>query len=177
MKYLLFLIMIFTVSFSCGNTQESNWNWEILEYSFWSGPVSPKYQYSYKILINYDKSAFLQYSVQGTENSEYTFSISEEQMEMLQRKLKESRIFDDDIPSLPIEEIPDGGSNESVKIIIPNSDPDLDQPPRVISSPVYPQEPYKTNLDKLYSFINELVPKYIKAEAESKRLNNIENLK
>jgi len=177
MKYLLFLIMVFMVGFSCGNAQEINRNWEILDYSFRSGPVSPEYQYGYRIIINYDRSCFMQYSIRGSGNLEYTFSITEEQMEMLNGKLNGSRIFDDDIPSLTMEEIPDGGSTETVSITVPNPDPDLDQPPRVYSSPVYPKEPYKTNLDKLYSYINELVPENIKAEAESKRLNYIENQK
>lgn len=177
MKYLLFLIMIFTVSFSCGNTQENNRNWEILEYSFSSGPVSPKYQYSYRIIINYDRSCFMQYVFPGSDNPEYTFSITNEQMEMLNKKLRESEIFDADIPSLSAEEIPDGGSSESVSVTVPNPDPDLDQPPRVYSSPVYPQEPYKTKLENLYSYINESVPDNLRKEAESKRINNIENLK
>jgi hypothetical protein len=177
MKNFIFLIMIFAVGFSCGNTQEINRNWEILDYSFSSGPVSPEYQYGYRIIINYDRSCFIQYFIPGSDNFEYTFSIINEQMEMLNIKLNECRIFDDDIPSLALEEIPDGGSNETVSITVPNPDPNLDQPPRVFSSPVYPQEPYKTNLDKLYSYINELVPENIKAEAESKRLDIIKNKK
>lgn len=177
MKYLLFLFVIFTISFSCGNSQESKPEWGILEYSFWNGPVSPEYQYSYKIIINKDKEGILQYSFPTSENLEYKFNITDEQLETLNGKLKESGIFDGDIPSLPDEEIPDGGSNESVKIIIPNPDPDLDQPPKVINTPVHPLTSHKINLDKLYSCINELVQKDLRTDAESKRLNYIENLK
>ncbi|MBN1633673.1 MAG: hypothetical protein JW917_05870 [Ignavibacteria bacterium] len=177
MKYLLFLFVILTISFSCGNTQENTKEWGILEYSFWNGPVSPEYQYSYQIIINKDKSGVLQYSFPTSKDLEYRFIISDEQLETLTGKLNESGIFKGEIPALPNEEIPDGGINESVKIIFPNPDPNLDQPPKVISSPVYPQTSYKINLDRLYSCINELVPKDLKADAESKRLNYIENLK
>lgn len=177
MRFLILLLGILTISFSCGNSQENNPEWGILEYSYRSGPVSPEYQYSYQIIINKDKSGILQYTFPTSENLEYEFNISDEQLETLTCKLTESKIFDGEIPSLSGEEIPDGGSNESVRIVIPNPDPNLDQPPKVISSPVYPQMSYKINLDKLYTCINELVPKDLKADAESKRLNYIENLK
>lgn len=171
MKYLLFLIIIFSISFSCGNSQENSKEWGVVEYNFKKGSVPPVFQYKYSVIINRDKSVVLRYSfnISSPENLEYTFSISDEQIDSLNVMLTDSRIFDGEIPELPNEKQPDGGPMRTVRVVVPNTDPNLDQPPRTYSSPYFPEESYEENLNKLYIFIHKLVPEQHWSDAEVKR--------
>jgi hypothetical protein len=175
MKYLLFLVVILSISFSCGNTQDNMREWGVVEYNFKKGSVPPVYQYNYKVIINRDKSGVFRYSFNtgSPENLEYTFTISEEQIDSLNVMLTKSRIFDEEIPELPNEKQPDGGPMRTVRVVVPNPDPNLDQPPKTYSSPYFPDEPYEENLNKLYIYIHKLIPEQYWSDAESKRNNYI----
>jgi len=163
------------LNFNCSSVKTTN-NWEILNYEYSSGPISPKYQYNYQIVINSNRNCEFLYSFPMEESKKlvYKFTITEEQMKKLNEVIKKSKVLEIQIPKLPEEKIPIGGSIERVKIIVPNPDPNLDQPPKVYESPYFPDEKYKDDLINLYKFIKSLVPEKYKKDAEQQREKFIE---
>ncbi|MCX7832661.1 MAG: hypothetical protein N2490_00405 [Ignavibacteria bacterium] len=168
MKYLI-LIPLFLMNFNCSSVKTTN-NWDVLTYEYESGPLPPKYQYSYKIIINSNGNCEYIYTfpMEGTKTFEYKFSITSEQMKKLNESIAKSKILEINIPTLPEGKRPIGGDLEKVKIIVPNPNPNLDQPPKVYESPYFPEEKYKKDLEELYSYIKSLVPETYKKETKQK---------
>lgn len=168
MKYLAFFMLI-VLNFNCSSVKTTN-NWDVLTYEYESGPLPPKYQYSYKIIINSNGSGeyIFTFPMEGTKTLEYKFNITKEQMKGLNEAIAKSKILEIQIPKLPEDKTPIGGDLEKVKIIVPNPNPNLDQPPKVYESPYFPEEKYKSDLDNLYTFIKSLVPENFKKEAQQK---------
>jgi len=177
MVKLIIILFLTLFCFRCSNSQDKNENWEVIEYTFNTGPVSPEYLYSYSVTISRNGICNFNYSFGNNEKLKYEFTITEYQLTVLDENLKNSGVLTEDIPSIPNEEIPDGGAIRSLKIVIPDFDPNLDQPPKVINTPHYPLREYAPVLIKLYSHIYELVPENFKTDAESKRINYIKNKK
>ncbi|HEY5534487.1 MAG TPA: hypothetical protein VIL99_06090 [Ignavibacteria bacterium] len=178
----LFLIVFLLLAFSCSKSQikipadnQDSETWATISYNFSSGPVSPQYQYSYSVVITTDKNCSFLYVYSGEFNYTKEFLIEEESFNELKNLLKESRILDIEMTSDPTH--PLGGTMRFVSIVFKQSDPNIDQPPRVITAPYYPAEEYKTGLDKLYDFIESLIPEGAKKEAEAKRDEYLKNKK
>ncbi len=169
MKYIIILLIAF-FNFNCSSVKITE-NWEVLTYEYESGPITPKYQYSYKIIVNSNRNCEYIYTfpMERSKTLEYKFQITKEQMTGLNDAIKKSKILEIQIPKLPEGKTPIGGDLEQVKIVVPNPDPYLDQPPKVYESPYFPEEKYKEDLENLYNVIKKLVPENFRKEAEEKR--------
>lgn len=172
MKYILLLLLIITAGFNCSSSKQSA-DWSVVNLMYESGPIPPQYQYSYTVIINSDKTGEYLYSFpMGDEKKlQYKFSISSEQMKGLYSAIEKSKVMEVNIPKLSEEKVPIGGSLSRVLITVVNPDPGLDQPPKVYESPYFPAEEYKENLESLYNYIENLVPKEIVKKASDEREN------
>ncbi len=185
MKNLLLLLITVAVSFSfscstsnkSSNTNSGNLNgsngdkplWSTIEYHYYTGPVSPEYQYRYKVIVNEDKNCqFIYYYSASVDTNYYqnSFTITDSQLAELNKAVKNSKVLDENVSeeSNP----PIGGTQQYAYIIVVDPNPDLDQSPRRIEIPVFPEAKYKENIEKLYSTIQGLIPPSIMEEAKSK---------
>ena len=155
--------VFFIFLFSSAKSQTTDWS--TLEYYHSNGPVSPEYQYNYKVLINYDGSSRLIYTnQQGTKEYEFNIPNNKKGMKKLRKALNKSRVFDVNTDEMKSENTLIGGRTNKLSITL-WQDPSLDQPPQKIEIPSDIKEEYQTGIDNLYSTIMGLVPESIKAEA------------
>lgn len=182
MKNILLLLLVVAVSFSfsCssgnksssnknGNTNSGSPSWSTLEYHYATGSVAPEYYYHYKVLVNNDKTAqfIFYYSYGDTGYTQESFTITDTQFSTLNDAVNSSKVLDGDIPS--VEDHPIGGSTETLAVVIVNPDPNLDQAPKRITVPAFPEAKYKAGLEKLYSVINSLIPAGMLDAAKAKK--------
>jgi hypothetical protein len=150
-------------------------NWSKLEYYFNVGSLPPPYHYSYTITINSDGIGELVYTggYESTEKNtdKYSFKLSNKKLKKLKKAVKESDILNLDIKTRPSEEIPDGGSSESLQIFGFNKGNDGSESILLKSIPTYPELKYETILEKLYKVIQNSVPEDIWKEANSRKEN------
>lgn len=178
MKLFCFFLVIFSsFSYSCSSKKvpDDESKWASIQYYYRSGTV---YNYSYDIIINSDKKAYLKFIDGYTPNDSnvynYEFTLTKDQMKTLNNELEKSDALEGDIKPLPPDKTPDGGSNNSLRITFVNPNPDLDQPPRVKDIPSFPENQQAEKLNKLYKYIKELVPKSNWDDALKKRNDNLE---
>lgn len=162
MKNLILAVLFLMVFTSCSKSQDSIPKvWSSVQYNYTAGPLPPPYHHSFDISVNSDGDSKLIYRL-GYDNSKeplvYTFMVSPADIKNLDEKVVCSKLLTGNVEAIPENKHPIGGSLNKVRIIIPNPNPDLDQPPRVIESPYFPTEDYKDGLQDLYDFIKTLVP-------------------
>ena len=169
MKILLVISLIFFLNFNCmneiGNLSDSDEKLTLIEYNFSSGAISPEYQYSYKVLINSYGSCFYLLH-KGDDNLTEMFSISNQKFAELSDKIISSGIMNGNVASLPSGEIPDGSASEWIVLLIENTNPDLDQPPKKIEIPPHVEKKFEASLNEIYLTIKNLIPNEIKKRDE-----------
>ena len=149
-----------------GSAQSQTQKWSSLEYSHWSGPVSPEYQYNYRIIISYDGSANVTYKdANGEVFREFKIPSNKKGMKKLKKALKNSKVFDVPAESMKSDQTLIGGA-ESKLVITLRQDPLLDQPPGRIEIPSQVKDEYKDGIEKLYVTIKSLVPEEIRSETK-----------
>ncbi|TRZ50978.1 hypothetical protein D4R99_05050 [bacterium] len=172
MKTLTLAILMSLALVSCSRSQIEGNTWSSLVYSHDSGPLPPQYHFDYNISINADGSAILDYRFgyeKGGKTLKYAFKLSEEDIQKLNGLLKESKIFDGTIKSLPENRHPIGGPLSKVQVIYVNPDPNLDQPPKLYESPYFPEKEYAEGLENLYTYIEKLIPPAALDEIKAKK--------
>lgn len=135
----------------------------LIEFHYVTPAVSPEYQYSYDVLINSDGSSVYSFR-KGDDRIMETFNITEQEFEELNKMIKDAGLLKEKVNTISSDEIPDGASRQWLVLLVENLDPDLDQPPRRIEMPVYPEEKYKESLSNIYSKIKNLIPENLKHE-------------
>ena len=150
------------------NTAQSPVYWSSVEYIFESGPVSPKYQYSYTVNINKNNEGIFRYTY-GTETLTYNFKVTKENTSGITKFISDLKLMEEAIPELPERKHPIGGSLRKLKIVEDMQNPDEDRPPKVYETPYFPDEEHLSALSRMYDFIYNLVPQNIRDEASSKR--------
>lgn len=171
----LLLVFVLLVSTRYGSCEEADNglkdDWSLLEYHFHVGALPPPYYYEYKIIISSAGEGHLIYQIgypdTGSNVLKYSFTIKKKYLKSLKKELRSSKILNTEISPSP--DIPEGGSSASLKITIANPDPNLDQPPRIVNIPSYPDRKYENILKKIYDKIKKCVPQDIWNEAEQKR--------
>jgi hypothetical protein len=137
-----------------------------------SGPLPPKYQYNYTVTLNTNCEGGLVAFI-GADPSNpsltYEFKFSKDSIKILDKAIKESKILEEMIESLPEGKHPIGGHLEKVRVVLFEDNPNLDRPPRVKESPYFPAEKYKAGLQKLYETIAAFVPQKIWDDYEKKK--------
>jgi hypothetical protein len=180
MKNILFTLLMLAVLTSCSKSQDdSHTDWSSVQYIYSRGPLPPPYHYNYNISVNKDGSGAVNYNLGYGENTplNYTFTVSSEDIKLLSEKICKSKITSDKVAPVPENEHPIGGQTEYAKVVITNPNPDLDQPPKVYQSPVFPKEEFKSDLNELYEFIQKLVPKDVWFDVNGKQTEYQSNFK
>ena len=180
MKDLLFTLLMLVVFTSCSKSQDnSHTDWSSLQYFYSRGPLPPPYHYSFEITVNKDGNGALNYHLGYGENTplNYTFTVTAEDLKLLEKKVCQSKIASGIIDAVSENNHPVGGPTEYARIIIPNSDPNLDQPPRVFQSPVFPKEEYAEGLKELYESVRKLVPDDVWFDVNGKQTEYQTNFK
>jgi len=163
----LFLIFILFTAFSCSKSQDKNdYPWSAITYNFSSGQTSPGYQSNYSVLVNSEKSCVFVYGFPENELSK-EFTIDDNSVYKLNEFIKESGILNEDITTDPTYAL--SADMRFCQIVLKQNDPNLDQPPRVITVPHNPTEKFKEGLNKIYDHIETLIPDETRKEFEVKR--------
>jgi len=162
MKNIIFVVLLLIVFTSCSKSQDSTKaTWSSVQYYYTRGPLPPPYHFSFDLTVNGDGTGILIYRLGYDASSEplvYNFTVNPDELSTLNCKVKNSKLLTGKVEAVPENKHPIGGPTERVRIIIPNPNPDLDQPPRVIESPYFPLDEYKQDLQELYEYIKKLVP-------------------
>lgn len=180
MKNLLFTLLMLTVLTSCTKSQDTTpVDWSSCQYFYSRGPLPPPYHYSLEVIVNNNGTGALNYHLGYGENTplNYSFTVSTDDLKLLSEKICHSKIASDKVAPVPENEHPIGGPTEYARLIITNSNPDLDQPPRVFQSPVFPKEEYKNDLKELYEFVMSLVPQDVWLDVNGKQTEYETNFK
>lgn len=156
LSQLLLLIVI-----SCTSCAQTDWS--KLIYSYNAGSLPPPYRYSYKITINIDGNAELEY-VSGFKSNDknkfnHKFEVSKINLSKLIEEIKSNDILNRNIKSRPSEEIPDGGHSDDLTIFYNDE--------LINTVPNYPELKYENALNKLYKSITVCVPVEIWNEVNS----------
>lgn len=160
------ILLLTVLLLFAGSVQSQTQKWSALEYSHWSGPVSPEYQYRYSIIISNDGYANVTYKDSNGEIfREFKIPSNKKGMKKLKKALKNSKVFDVPAETMKSDRTLIGGSESSLVITL-WQDPMLDQPPGRIEVPTQVKEEYKDGIEKLYSTIKGLVPEEIRSETK-----------
>jgi|WetSurMetagenome_2_1015567.scaffolds.fasta_scaffold602403_2 hypothetical protein len=184
MKNLILFFVFLSNIFSCSNSQtgisEKKDNWASIQYFYNSGPLPPQYHYDYNISITREGIGNITCNI-GYDKSLpgiiYDFKLSKDTIDLIDKAINQSGVLTEEIESLPPNKHPIGGSLKNVRIVleVPKADSLLDRPPRVKETPEFPVEKYREKLDRFYSTITSLIPKYIWDDVELKRKDFEEN--
>lgn len=170
-KIIKFFLLLSTFLFASCSTSQNDAQWSSLSYIYETGPLPPKYQYTYTITLNTKCEGGIVAYV-GLDNSNtfnYEFKFSKDSLAILNNAIKDSKILVEEIEKLPEEKQPIGGHLEKVRVVLVNPNPNLDQPPRVKESPYFPSEKYRAGLQKLYEVIASFVPQKVWEDFEAKK--------
>lgn len=171
LKILFALIILALFSFNA-NDSEARERWSIVEYNYSTGTVSPEYFYSMKISINRDGSASITYSTSGRaafDTKTKEFRVSRSNLNRLNAAINRSRIMRVTPDEMKYEGQPlIGGQQRSVTLTVQNVNPNLDQPPRQITTPQRVKDQYSKNLHSLFDMIESLVPTRVLNEVKER---------
>jgi len=151
------LITIFLM-FVCANFSSAQVNkWTSITYSFNSGPVSPEYQKTYTITINSDRTSQISYH-KGLDKRAPTkedFNITKANLKKLNKAINKTGILDGVKPDNTSDGMI-GGTVKSITITYVNKDPNLDQPPTVLTFNKWSNSP--DNINNLFNMMDKMVP-------------------
>ncbi|MBK8982971.1 MAG: hypothetical protein IPM38_11755 [Ignavibacteria bacterium] len=159
LKKICFSVIMMFIS---SGLYSQNTNWATLSYYFSNGPVSPEYQYSYRINLNESGEGVFYYT--NTEGSrERNFTVSAEAMEKFNKYFKISDVFSVSPDSMKSEMNLMGGSVSTLEVTMWQA-PDLDARPTTITIPVHIKDEYFDDINCIYKKIENLVPNEIMLE-------------
>lgn len=152
--------------------------WTDITYSYQTGTVPPPHFYHYNFTVNSGGFGTLVYQPDyaDTETWVYTIKLSDEEIKQVDDAIIKSKILDETIPALADTLKPIGGPLENVTVFL-QQDPNLDQIPKRIITPDFPQKDYKEQLDKLYSVIKNLIPQSTWDEINTRKEEFIKDYK
>lgn len=159
MKKRIIYVTLLLLFVAAGSAYSQSDKWSSISYSYSKGPVSPEYQYNFKINLDNNGNGKLIYTKAGN-TKEYDFMAGKKGMRKLNKALKKSKIFSVDSGDMSASSNRVGGPQESMSVTMWQS-PLLDAPPRVIQVPEQLNERYSANVKKVYEIIEDLVPQDI----------------
>lgn len=133
-----------------------NTHWSTLEYSYSKGPVSPEYQYNYKIIINENGEGTLIYT-NSSSTKDYAFTAGKKALKKINKDLKKCKVFSVNIEEMKSDKHLIGGSNRELRITMWQA-PNIDAKPQVIIVPSQLNENYSVCMNRLYDRIENVVP-------------------
>lgn len=150
------LLILFALIFFAGNISAQNTHWSTLEYSYTKGPVSPEYQFSYKIIINENGEGILIYT-NSSSSKDYSFSISSKKLKKINKSLKSCKVFTVNTDEMKSTDNLIGGPQRSLLITMWQA-PNLDSRPQIIEIPSQLNDSYFNCIHGLYDKIENTVP-------------------
>lgn len=166
MKKILLLLAVFFLASQISFAQDNQWF--TVTYNYYSGPVSPQYQKTCAITVNYDRSATVSYH-QGVDKMApqvESFTISKSNHKKITSAIKKIGIYDGVTPN-NTGDGKVGGPEYSITITYGNPNPDLDQPVRTITMRKSSLSSDEEN--KLFDLMEKVVPKKVMKKFEKKK--------
>ncbi|MBS1517039.1 MAG: hypothetical protein JSS91_03040 [Bacteroidetes bacterium] len=161
----IFIVICFLISAGYSFSQDTHWS--SFSYYYSNGPVSPEYQYNYRIIMNeFGEGVYVYTNSKGTK--QYDFSISGKKLKKFNRTFKKSFIFSAGAEEMKSEKNLMGGPEKELEVTMWQS-PDLDAKPRTINIPSHLNEKYSEEMDCIIKQIENLVPKSIKDKAKDQK--------
>jgi len=156
----------------------SQYEWSELIYHYQTGSIPPPYFYSYELRITSTGPGTLSYYPDYSQDTLWTFAITvtEEDLEVLNSSIVKSNFLREQIPSVPDNQKPIGGSLQNLTIIL-YLDPNLDQLPQKITTPYFPENEYTERLAKLCDLMKSHVPEATWKEIEGLKEDHIKKNK
>jgi hypothetical protein len=150
----------------------------ILIYHYQTGSIPPPHFYRYEFTVNSGGFGTLVYypDYSDVESWVYSIKIPDSEIKQLDEAVTKSRILDETVPALADSLRPIGGSIENVTVFL-QQDPNLDQVPKRIITPDFPQKKYKERLEQLYISIKNLIPQSTWDEIKARKEEFIKNYK
>jgi hypothetical protein len=171
LMYKLLICCLLFVFASCSTSQVED-KWSSVQYMFESGPLPPKYQYSYTVTINNNCDGVMVCFIGADPSNSsltYEFKIPKDSLIYLNDAIKKSKILIEEITEEPEGNRPVGGHLEKVRVVLIDDNPNLDRPPRVKESPYFPAKKYRLGLYSLYETIQSYVPENIWDDFNAKK--------
>ena len=152
------------------STLFSQINWTDINYHFQTGSVPPPYYHSFDIHLSRNGDGTLGYHCIYTDDSSWTYYIilQKANIDKLDSAINNCDVLNDSIPVL--KKYPIGGSTQHLQIFL-KQDPNLDQPPKSITTPDFPLPEYKEKLESLYEAIRSSIPQTIWDDINSRKEN------
>ena len=154
-------LLVFIMFISTG-LYSQNTNWATLSYYYSNGPVSPEYQYSYRINLS-ETGEGVFYFIKAEGSSERNFTVSADAMEKFNKYFKISDVFSVSPDSMEADLKLIGGAVSTLEVTM-WQEPDLDARPTTITLPAHIKDEYFDDISCIYKKIENLVPKEIKLE-------------
>jgi hypothetical protein len=156
----------------------SQTKWTDIIYHYQTGSIPPPHFYRYEFTVNSGGFGTLVYypDYSDVESWVYSIKIPDSEIKQLDEAVTKSRILDETVPALADSLRPIGGSIENVTVFL-QQDPNLDQVPKRIITPDFPQKKYKERLEQLYISIKNLIPQSTWDEIKARKEEFIKNYK
>lgn len=115
------IIALFLVIATCSIASAQNWS--SIEYKFTNGPVSPKYQKSYTIIISPDRMVSMNYTTNtdGPKSDSYSRKISKSQMNSFKKFLATTRFLEAGFNPNFTDNMKVGGPSKDIMITFSNN--------------------------------------------------------
>jgi hypothetical protein len=128
--FLLFFVFMFTAPVFA----QDSWVWTVAELNYYSGPVSPEYQYRWTLTINNDRSAMFTRTGAGKDTS-YSFTVSQKCFNKLNSYINKYDLITANPGDMETSSQKIGGSSYTLKLTVMNTNPNYDQPPQIKTFP------------------------------------------
>lgn len=156
-KKVFFIFTILPVLMALnGSLNAQNTHWATLDYSYSKGPVSPEYQYNYRIIINEDRSGMLVYT-NSSSTKDYNFTVGKKTFKKIKKQLIKCKVFSINPEDMKSDKNLIGGSNRAMTITMWQA-PNIDAKPTTIDIPSQLNENYSECMNKLYDMLENSVP-------------------
>jgi len=167
-KIIFLFVLTSLILSSCLRSQEySTDDWTKIEYFYENGSLPPPYHYEYMITIMKDLKGTVKFLLGYDDGKSpvlnYEFTFTNEQLEILNKSIKKSKVLTDQRNSFRYEELTEGGSSMSLKITV------VTDKTEVLEFNRYVEGKYKDGFEKLLASINNLVPENVWNEFKQKK--------
>jgi len=156
----IFFALLSLLLISCAGSQNAD-KWSTVTYMYETGPLPPKYQYSYNLTIHSTGDGNLVCFIGADPSNSsitYEFKCKNDDLKKITEAIDKSKILDEDITQLPEGKRPIGGHLEKVRVVLTEDNPNLDRAPRMKESPYFPDEKYRKGLNNLFETLRKLIP-------------------
>ncbi|MBV6477333.1 MAG: hypothetical protein HGGPFJEG_00071 [Ignavibacteria bacterium] len=159
-KKIIFIpVLIYLLSISLTTLHAQNTHWSTLDYSYSKGPVSPEYQFNYRIIITEDRNGILVYT-NSSSTKDYNFKVGKSTFKKIKKQLTACDVFSVNPDEMKSDKNLIGGPISELTVTMWQP-PDVDAKPTMIVIPSQLNEKYSESFNKLYDLLENSVPNSI----------------